>query len=199
MTAYLYLYACKYTTFFRKRQAISWIFFWRAHRSHRLTQISSLQATVVTMPHSNRYFSARELRIFFRNTNCTNLTDFSSLQATGILILPLSKNSEGVKNPWDQWDQCGEIQHSSLCSQGFYHKPFEARLIATVHRAGIVGIGLVILLFHVVKIVHYQHHLVSGAVTLLQRRTKQAVGLGMTGITLLDMLDWILIHVASHL
>ena len=74
-------------------------------------------------------------------------------------------------------------------SQGFYHKPFEAHLVATVHRAGIVGIGLVILLFHVVQIVHYQHHLVSGAVTLLQRRTKQAVGLGMTGITLLDMLD----------
>lgn len=141
------------------------------------------------------------LRIFFwrAHTDLTNLTDFSSLQATGILILPLSKNSEGVKNPWDQWDQCGEIQHSSLCSQGFYHKPFEARLIAAVHRAGIVGIGLVILLFHVVKIIHYLHHLVFGAVMLLQRRTKQAVGLGMTGITLLDMLDWILIHVASHL
>ena len=77
----------------------------------------------------------------------------------------------------------------SLCSQGFYHKPFEARLIAAVHRAGIVGIGLVILLFHVVKIVHYLHHLVFGAVMLLQRRTKKAVGLGMTGITLLDMLD----------
>ena len=45
------------------------------HRSHRFTQISSLQATVVTMPHSNRYFSARELRIFFRNTNCTNYTN----------------------------------------------------------------------------------------------------------------------------
>lgn len=74
-------------------------------------------------------------------------------------------------------------------SQGFYHKPFEACLIAAVHRAGIVGIGLVILLFHVVKIVHYLHHLVFGAVMLLQRRTKQAVGLGMTGITLLDMLD----------
>ena len=74
-------------------------------------------------------------------------------------------------------------------SQGFYHEPFEACLIAAVHRAGIVGIDLVILLFHVVKIVHYQHLLVSGAVTLLQRRTKQAVGLGMTGITLLDMLD----------
>ena len=56
----------------------------------------------------------------------------------------------------------------SLCPQGFYHKPFEAHLVAAVHRAGIVGIGLVILLFHVVKIVHYQHHLVSGAVTLLQ-------------------------------
>jgi len=65
-------------------------------------------------------------------------------------------------------------------SQGFYHKPFKARLIATVHRAGIVGIELVILLFHVVKIVHYLHHLVFGAVMLLQRRTKQAVGLGMT-------------------
>ena len=77
----------------------------------------------------------------------------------------------------------------SLCSQGFYHKPFKARLVAAVHRAGIVGIGLVILLFHVVKILHYQHLLVSGAVTLLQRRTKQTVGLGMTGITLLDMLD----------
>lgn len=36
-----------------------------SHRSHRFAQISSLQATVVTMPHSNRYFSARELRISF--------------------------------------------------------------------------------------------------------------------------------------
>lgn len=113
-------------------------------------------------------------------------TDNSSFQATGILILPLSKNSEGVKDPSDQ---CGEIQHSSLCSYGVYHKPFEACLVAAVHRAGIVGIDLVILLFHVVKIVHYQPLLVSGAVTLLQRRTKQAIGLGMTGITLLDMLD----------
>ena len=77
----------------------------------------------------------------------------------------------------------------SLCSQGFYLESLEACLVAAFHRAGIVGIDLVILLFHVVKIVHYQHHLVSGAVTLLQRRTKQAVGLGMTGITLLDMLD----------
>ena len=77
----------------------------------------------------------------------------------------------------------------SLCSQGFYHKPFEARLIATFHRAWIVGIELVILLFNVVKIVHYLHHLVFEAVMLLQRRTKQTVGLGMTGITLLDMLD----------
>ena len=77
----------------------------------------------------------------------------------------------------------------SLCSQGVYYEPFEARLVATFHRAGIVGIKLVILLFHVVKIVHYLHHLVSGAVMLLQRRTKQTVGLGMTGITLLDMLD----------
>ena len=49
--------------------------FLSSHRSHRLTQISSLQATVVTMPHSNRYFSAHELRIFFRNTNCTNYTN----------------------------------------------------------------------------------------------------------------------------
>lgn len=109
------------------------------------------------------------------------------------------KNSEGVKNPWDPWDPCGKIQHSSLCSQGFYHEPFEARLVAAFHRAGISGIELVILLFHVVKIFHYLHHLVSGAVMLLQRRTKQAVGLGMTGITLLDMLNWVLIHVASHL
>ena len=74
-------------------------------------------------------------------------------------------------------------------SQGFYLEPLEARLVAAFHRAGIVGIDFVILLFYVVQIVHYQHHLVSGAVTLLQRRTKQAVGLGMTGITLLDMLD----------
>ena len=74
-------------------------------------------------------------------------------------------------------------------SQGFYHKPFEARLVATVHRAGIVGIELVILLFHVVKIFHYLHHLVSGAAMLLQRRTKQTIGLDITGITLLDMLD----------
>lgn len=74
-------------------------------------------------------------------------------------------------------------------SQGFYHKPFEARLIAAVHRAGIVGIELVILLFHVVKIFHYLHHLVSGAVMLLQRRAKQTIGLDITGITLLDMLD----------
>lgn len=89
----------------------------------------------------------------------------------------------------DFLDLFGLRCYISLCSQGFYHKPFDARLIATVHRAGIVGIGLVILLFHVVKIVHYLHHLVFGAVLLLQRRTKQAVGLGMTGITLLDMLD----------
>ena len=77
----------------------------------------------------------------------------------------------------------------SLCSQGFYHEPFEARLVAAFHRAGIVGIVLVIHLFHVVKIVHYLHHLVFGAVMLLQRRTKQTVGLGMTGITLLDTLN----------
>ena len=89
----------------------------------------------------------------------------------------------------DFLDLFGLRCYISLCSQGFYHKPFEACLIAAVHRAGIVGIGLVILLFHVVKIVHYLHHLVFGAVLLLQRRTKQAVGLGMTGITLLDMLD----------
>ena len=75
------------------------------------------------MPHSNRYFSARELRIFFRNTNCTNYTNkllslerfvfntqyysfkshtdltdlFFSLQATGILIWSQWKNSEGVE------------------------------------------------------------------------------------------------------
>ena len=78
---------------------------------------------------------------------------------------------------------------SRLCSYGFHHESLEARLVAAFHRAGIVGIGLVIILFHVVQIVHYQHHLVSGAVTLLQRRTKQTVGLGVTGITLLDMLD----------
>ena len=74
-------------------------------------------------------------------------------------------------------------------SQGVYHEPFEARLVAAFHRAGIVGIDFVILLFYVVKIVHYQHHLVSGAVTLLQRRSTHAVGLVMTGITLLDMPD----------
>ena len=74
-------------------------------------------------------------------------------------------------------------------SQGFYLEPLEARLVAAFHRTGIVGIGLVILLFYVVQIVHYLHHLVSGAVMLLQRRTKQTVGLGITGITLLDMLD----------
>ena len=89
----------------------------------------------------------------------------------------------------DFLDLFGLRCYISLCSQGFYHKPFEARLIAAVHRAGIVGIGLVILLFHVVQIVHYLHHLVFGAVLLLQRRTKKAIGLGMTGITLLDMLD----------
>ena len=76
-----------------------------------------------------------------------------------------------------------------LCSQASYHEPFETRLVAAFHRAGIVGIELVILLFYVVQIVHYLHHLVSGAVMLLQRRTKQTVGLGITGITLLDMLD----------
>ena len=48
-------------------------------------------------------------------------------------------------------------------------------------------------------LVHYLHHLVFSAVMLLQRRTKQTAELGITGITLLDMLDWILIHVASHL
>ena len=74
-------------------------------------------------------------------------------------------------------------------SQGFYLESLEARLVAAFHRAGIVGIDFVILLFYVVQIVHYLHHLVSGAVMLLQRRTKQTVGLGITGITLLDMLD----------
>ena len=47
-------------------------------------------------------------------------------------------------------------------SQGFYLEPLEACLVAAFHRAGIVGIGLVILLFYVVQIVHYLHHLVSG-------------------------------------
>ena len=51
----------------------------------------------------------------------------------------------------------------SLCSQGFYHEPFETLLVATVHRAGIVGIELVILIFHIVQIVHYLHHLVSAS------------------------------------
>ena len=50
-----------------------------------------------------------------------------------------------------------------LCSQGFYHESFETRLVATFHRAGIVGIELVKLLFHVVQIVHYLHHLVSAS------------------------------------
>ena len=36
-------------------------------------------------------------------------------------------------------------------------------LVATFHRAGIVGIELVILIFHVVQIVHYLHHLVSAS------------------------------------
>lgn len=89
----------------------------------------------------------------------------------------------------DFLDLFGLRCYISLCSQGFYHKPFEARFVAAVHRAGIVGIGLVILLFHVVKIVHYLHYLVFSAVMLLQRRAKKTVGLGMTGITLLDMLD----------
>ena len=50
-----------------------------------------------------------------------------------------------------------------LCSQASYHEPFEARLVAAFHRAGIVGIGLMILLFHVVQFVHYLHHLVSAS------------------------------------
>ena len=126
------------------------------------------------------------LSLFLASHRSHRFAQISSLQATGILILPLSKKSEGAGK---SVIICGKIQHSSLCSQGFYHEPFEARLVATFHRARIVGIELVILLFHVVKIFHYLHHLVFGGVMLLQRRTKKAVGLGMTGITLLDMLD----------
>ena len=48
-------------------------------------------------------------------------------------------------------------------SQGFYLEPLEACLVAAFHRAGIVGIELVKLLFHVVQIVHYLHHLVSAS------------------------------------
>lgn len=106
--------------------------------------------------------------IFLVSHRSHRLTQILLLQATGILILPLCKKSEGVGKSVKICVICGKNQHSSLCSQGFYHEPFEARLIAAVHRAGIVGIGLVILLFYVVQIVHYLHHLVSGAVKLLQ-------------------------------
>ena len=47
-----------------------------SHRSHGFTQISSLQATVVTMPHSNRYFSARELRIDFTEHELHELHEY---------------------------------------------------------------------------------------------------------------------------
>ena len=50
-----------------------------------------------------------------------------------------------------------------LCSQASYHEPFEARLVAAFLRAGIVGIELVILIFYVIQIVHYLHHLVSAS------------------------------------
>ena len=69
-----------------------------SHRSHRLTQISSLQATVVTMPHSNRYFSARELRIFFgtriaRITRISCLVSKDSCSTLNIILLSRTRIS----------------------------------------------------------------------------------------------------------
>ena len=64
-----------------------------SHRSHRFAQISSLQATVVTMPHSNRYFSARELRISF-GTRIARITRICCL---------VSKDSS------DSRDSCSKI------------------------------------------------------------------------------------------
>ena len=47
--------------------------FGRRFSIHRFAQISSLQATgILILPHSNRYFSARELLIGLLNTNYTN-------------------------------------------------------------------------------------------------------------------------------
>lgn len=69
-----------------------------SHRSHRFTQISSLQATVVTMPHSNRYFSARELRIFFgtriaRITRISCLVSKDSCSTLNIILLSRTRIS----------------------------------------------------------------------------------------------------------
>ena len=72
--------------------------FFVSHRSHRFTQISSLQATVVTMPHSNRYFSARELRIFFgtriaRITRISCLVSKDSCSTLNIILLSRTRIS----------------------------------------------------------------------------------------------------------
>ena len=50
--------------------------FFVSHRSHRFTQIFSLQATVVTMPHSNRCFSAREFLIGFTEHELHELHEY---------------------------------------------------------------------------------------------------------------------------
>ena len=72
--------------------------FFVSHRFHRFTQIFSLQATVVTMPHSNRYFSARELRIFF-GTRIARITRICCL---------VSKDSR------DSRDSCSPSSYSIL-------------------------------------------------------------------------------------
>ena len=50
--------------------------FFVSHRSHRFTQIFSLQATVVTMLHSNRCFSAREFLIGFTEHELHELHEY---------------------------------------------------------------------------------------------------------------------------
>ena len=88
--------------------------------------------------------------------------------------------------------------HIFFCSQGFYHQRFEARLVAAVHRAGIVGIGLVILLFLVVQIIQYLHHLFSGTAMLFLRRKKQAVGIYFIYKIIYQNLLYSLFTLAKH-
>ena len=47
----------------------------------------------------NGYLLILPASFLVSHTDLTDLTDSSSLQATGILILPLCKKSEGVKDP----------------------------------------------------------------------------------------------------
>ena len=72
--------------------------FFVSHRSHRFTQIFSLQATVVTMPHSNRCFSAREFLIGFTEHELHELHEYvaQSLKIREIQEIRVQKSTLNI-------------------------------------------------------------------------------------------------------